>query len=139
MSSGLTSSLSDLPKGRSAAEPSNRPPRYRIARNLLATARLWLGKLLSFRYARVLMIFVVGFAAGVVWQSYGSAARTTIAGWSPYLGWLAPSGASASYNRIRADLAAARQNLRQSLDKLDNDISRLEAQGANVPRRRADR
>jgi hypothetical protein len=56
----------------------------------------------------------------VVWHSYG---------------WLAPRAASASYDRIRADLVATRQ----SLDKLGNDISRLEAQGANMPRRRADR
>jgi hypothetical protein len=48
---------------------------------------------------------------------------------------LAPPAASASYDRVRADLVAARQ----SLEKLGNDISRLEAQGANVPRRRADR
>jgi len=103
--------------------------------NLIVRARLWLDKLLSFPYARVVMIFVVGFAAGIAWQSYGSAARTTIASWSPLLGWLAPPAASASYERIRADFVTARQ----SLDKLGNDISRLEAQGANVPRRRVDR
>jgi len=127
------SSISESAKGRTAQ--TKKSSLRTLAQNLIVRARLWLDKLLSFPYARVAMIFVVGFAAGAVWQSYGSAARTTIAGWSSYLGWLAPPAASASYQRMRADLVAARQ----SLDKLGNDISRLEAQGGNVPRRRADR
>jgi hypothetical protein len=127
------SSISDSVKGRAAR--SNKPSLRALVQNLIVRARLWLDKLLSFPYARVVMIFVVGFAAGIAWQSYGSAARTTIASWSPLLGWLAPPAASASYERIRADFVTARQ----SLDKLGNDISRLEAQGANVPRRRVDR
>jgi hypothetical protein len=36
-------------------------------------------------------IFLVGFAAGIAWQSYGGAARKTIASWSPHLAWLAPA------------------------------------------------
>ncbi len=133
MQPNLTSSASASSKGR--AERSNKPSLRSLVQNLIGRVRLWLDKLLSFPYARVVMIFVVGFAAGVVWQSYGGAVRTTIASWSPYLGWLAPPAASASYDRIRADLVATRQ----SLDKLGNDISRLEAQGADVPRRRAAR
>src|SRR5260370_17450383 len=35
-------------------------------------------------------IFLVGFAAGIAWQSYGDAARKTIASWSPHLPCLAP-------------------------------------------------
>jgi hypothetical protein len=66
---------------------------------------------------------VVSFVAGAAWQSYAGALRTTIASWSSYLGWLAPRAAGGSYDRIRADLGAARQNL----EKLGNDISRLEA------------
>jgi len=133
MNPNPASSISDSAKSRAAR--SNKPPLRALVQNLIVKVRLWLDKLLSFPYARVVMIFVVGFAAGVVWQSYGSAVRTAIASSSPYLGWLAPRAASASYDRIRADLVAARQ----SLDKLGNDISRLEAQSANVPRRRADR
>ena len=133
MNPNPTSSASESSKGR--AERSNKPSLRSLVQNLIRRVPLWLDKLLSFPYARVVMIFVVGFAAGVVWQSYGGAARTTIASWSPHLGWLAPPAASASYDRIRADLVAARQ----SLEKLGNDISRLEAQGTNVPRRRADR
>jgi hypothetical protein len=128
-----TSSASESSKGR--AERSNKPSLRSLAQNLIGRVRLWLDKVLSFPYARVVMLCVVSFAAGVVWQSYSGAVRTTIASWSPYLGWLAPSAASASYDRIRADFIATRQ----SLEKLGNDISRLEAQGGNVPRRRADR
>ena len=119
------------------AERSSKLSLRSLAQNLITRVRLWLDKLLSFRYARVAMIFVVGFAVGVIWHSYSNPVRTTIASWSPYLGWLAPpaASASASYDRIRADLVVARQ----SLDKLGGDLSRLEAQGANVPRRRADR
>jgi hypothetical protein len=133
MNPNPASSISESVKGRVAR--SNKPSLRALVQNLIVRARLWLDRLLSFPYARVVMIFVVGFAAGIVWQSYGSAARTTVASWSPLLGWLAPPAASASYERIRADFAAARQ----SLDKLGSDISRLEAQGANVPRRRVDR
>lgn len=133
MNPNPASSISESVKGRAAR--SNKPSLRALVQNLIVRARLWLDKLLSFPYARVVMIFVVGFAAGIAWQSYSSAARTTIASWSPLLGWLAPPAASASYERVRADFVAARQ----SLDKLGSDISRLEAQGANVPRRRADR
>jgi hypothetical protein len=133
MNPNPASSISESAKGRVAR--SNKPSLRALVQNLIVRARLWLDKLLSFPYVRVAMIFVVGFAAGVVWQSYGSAARKAVASWTPYLGWLAPPAASASYDRIRADLVAARQ----SLDKLGNDVSRLEAQGANMPRRRADR
>jgi len=101
---------------------------------------LWLGKLVSFAFARVLMILIVGFAAGVAWQSYGGAARKAIASWSPHLGWLAPAAVpgGTSPERLKATtlaLAAARQ----SIDKLANEISKLEAQGGDVPRRRAGR
>jgi hypothetical protein len=133
MNPNPTSTVSALSKDRT--ERSNRPSLRTLVQNLIARVQLGLGKLVSFPFVRVLMIFVVGFAAGVVWQSYGGAARKTIASWSPYLGWLAPPAASASYERIRANLVAARQ----SLDKLGNDISRLEAQSVDVPRRRAAR
>jgi hypothetical protein len=128
-----TSSASEPPKGR--AERSNKPSLRSLVQDLIERVQLWLDKLLSFPHARIVIICVASFAAGVAWQSYSGAMRTTVASWSPYLGWLAPPAASASYDRVRADLVAARQ----SLEKLGNDISRLEAQGANVPRRRADR
>jgi uncharacterized protein YjbI with pentapeptide repeats len=37
------------------------------------------------------LIFLVGFAAGIAWLSYGGAARKAIASWSPRLAWVAPA------------------------------------------------
>jgi hypothetical protein len=133
MNPNPASSISDSAKGRAAR--SNKPSLRALVQNLIVKARLWLDKLLSFRYARVVMIFVVGFAAGVAWQSYGGAVRTTIAGWSPHLGWLAPSPSSERIRSMSLALAAARQNL----DKVANEMGRLEAQSGDVPRRRSAR
>src|SRR6266436_5611518 len=88
--------ISELSRTRPAAESSNKPRLRATIRDLITRVRLWLGKLVSFAFARVLMIFLVGFAAGIAWQSYGGAARRAIAGWSPHLAWLAPAGAAAS-------------------------------------------
>jgi hypothetical protein len=105
--------------------------------NLVLRARLSLGKLVSFAFARALMIFVVGLAVGVA-LSYGGEVRKTIASWSPHLGWLAPPAAPASSERLKTislALAAARQNL----DKAASEMNRLDPQVADVPRRRSAR
>ncbi len=138
MNPNLTSAVSEFSKGRT--ERSNKPSLRTLVQNLIARIRLWLGKLVSFAFARVLMILIVGFAAGVAWQSYGGAARKAIASWSPHLGWLAPAAVpgGTSPERLKATtlaLAAARQ----SIDKLANEIGKLETQGGDVPRRRAGR
>jgi hypothetical protein len=136
MNPNLTSAVSEFSKGRT--ERSNKPSLRTLVQNLIARVRLWLGMLLSFAFVRVMIILVVGFAAGAAWQSYGGAARKAIASWSPHLGWLAPAPGGTSPERLKATtlaLAAARQ----SLDKLANEISKLEAQGGDVPRRRASR
>src|SRR5215831_9839018 len=133
MNPNLTSAVSDLSRGRT--ERSSKPSLRTLIRNLTASVRLRLGWLVSFAFARVLMLFVVGYAAGVAWQSYGGAARQAIAGWSPRLGWLAPPAASASSERLRVmslALAAARQNL----DKVAMEMSRLPAQDGDAARRR---
>jgi hypothetical protein len=136
MNPNLTSAVSEFSKGRT--ERSNKLSLRAFVQNLNARVRLWLGKLVSFPFARVLMIFVVGFAAGIACHSYGGAARKTIASWSSHLSWLAPAPGGASPERLKATtvaLAAARQ----SLDKLANEISKLDAQSGDVPRRRAGR
>jgi hypothetical protein len=137
MNPNLTSAVSDFSKG--GAERSNNKRSLRaLIQNLIARVWSWLGKLVSFPFARVLMIFIVGFAAGIAWQSYGGTARKAMASWSPHLSWLAPLPSGTSPERLKATsvaLAAARQ----SLDKLANEISKLEAQGGDVPRRRAAR
>ena len=140
MNSNLTSTLSEFSKGRPAAEPSNKPPRS-IVRNLITMARLWLGKAVSSAVARVLVIFFVGFAAGMAWQSYGGAARKSIAGWSPqHLAWLAPAAVpgGTSADRIKA-MTLALATARQSLDKLATEISKVQAGDGDAPRRRAAR
>jgi hypothetical protein len=146
MNSSLSSTLSeftkksDFSKSPLATTPSSEPRRHPTIRNLLTRARLWLGKLASFTFVRVLMFFVVGFAAGIAWQSYGGAARKAVAGWSPRLSWLAPAAApgGTSPERIKA-MSLAVATARQSLDKLATEISKLPAQEGNAPRRRASR
>jgi hypothetical protein len=139
MNPNLTSAVSEFSKGR-AERSNNKLFLFTLVGNLVARVRLWLGKLVSFVFVRFLMIFVVGFAAGAAWQSYGDAARKAIAGWSPHLGWLAPAATpgGASPERLKATTAALAA-ARQSLDKLANEISKLETQGGDVPRRRAGR
>ena len=58
--------------------PSRRPP---------------IGRRASRAFARFLLMFCIGVAATLGWQSYGGAARAMIASVSPQLGWLAPSTA----------------------------------------------
>jgi hypothetical protein len=47
------------------------------------------------RAARSVIIFCMGIAATLAWQSYGDAARDVIASSYPQLGWLAPQTAAA--------------------------------------------
>ena len=136
MNSGLTSAVSELSRSRPAVESSNKPRLRTTIRHVITKARSWLGKLVSLAFAGVLLIFIVGFAAGTAWQSYGSAARKTIASWSPHLAWIAPAPArgSASSDRLKAmslALAAARQNL----DRVSTEMSKLQDEG-DAPRRR---
>jgi hypothetical protein len=124
MNSSLASA--DFSKGRRAAGSSNESLLHRTARNLIATVRSWLGKVISFAVARVVVIFFIGFAAGLAWQSYSGPARKAIASWSPHLAWMAPAAARTgpSPDQLKATslaLAAARQNI----DKLAAEISKL--------------
>jgi hypothetical protein len=138
MNSSLASA--DFSKGRPAAERSNKLRIPATIRNLITRIRLWLGKLFSLAFARVLTIFLLGFAASIAWQSYGGGVRKAIAGWSPGLAWLAPAPVSSggSTERLKA-VSLALASARQSLDKLSTEINRLEVQGGEAPRRRATR
>jgi hypothetical protein len=53
-----------------------------------------LGRRASRGLARFLVVFCIGVAATLAWQSYGDVARATIANSSPQLGWLTPRTAS---------------------------------------------
>jgi hypothetical protein len=130
----MNSSASEFSKGRT--ERPNEPSLRARVGNLIMRVQSWLRKLVSlpfaFPFVRVLMIFFVGFAAGVAWQSYGGEARKTIASRSPHLAWLAtaPASAGTSAERLKATslaLAAARQ----SFDKLTTEIGKLQA--ADIP------
>src|SRR5215469_9579842 len=133
MNSSLASA--DFARGRRPTEASNEPLLGRTARNLFTKPRLWLGKVVSSAFARILLIFVIGFAAGFAWTTYGGAARKAIAGWSPRLAWVAPKATPAgpAADQLKATslaLAAARQ----SIDKLSAEITRLQAQGPSERR-----
>jgi len=134
----LTSTVSEFSKGRT--ERSNKLRLPATIRNLITRIRLWLGKLFSLAFVRVLVIFLVGFAASIAWQSYGGGVRKAIAGWSPRLAWLAPAPAPSggSAERFKA-VSLALTSARQSLDKLSTEISKLPAQDGDAPRRRATR
>src|SRR5258708_13413845 len=125
MNPNLTSPVSEFSKGRT--ERSNKPSLRTLVQNLIARIRLWLGKLVSFAFARVLMILIVGFAAGIAWQSYGGAARKAIASWSPHLGWLAPAAVpgGTSPERLKPTTLALAPP-RQSTDNLATEITNLQ-------------
>jgi len=134
MNPSLTSTLSEfskkseLSKSPLATEPPNEPPLHPSELNLITRSRLWLGKLVPFAFVRFLMIFFTGVVATLSWQAYGSAARETIASWSPHLSWLAPPAAPAGASPDQ--LVAISRGLavvRQSVDKLAADITKLQA------------
>src|SRR5215468_9296894 len=128
MNPNPTSAVSEFSRART--ERPNRLSLRTLALGLTAKLRSWLGKLVSSAFARFLMIFFIGFAAGIAWQSYGGAARKAIAGWSPHLGWLAPAAAPASTSAERLKTTSlALAAVRQSVDKLTAEIGKLQAEG----------
>ncbi len=130
MNSSPTSALSEFSRGSLGVESPNEPRLHAAGRGLLTMARSWLGRAVPFALVPFVLIFSLGVAATLVWQSYGSAAREVVAGWSPHLGWLAPAAASAAVpsERLRAT-SLALAAVRQSVDKLTTEVNRLQAQG----------
>ena len=83
-------------------------------------------------FVRFLAFFIVGVTATLAWQSYGGPARVTIASWSPRLAWLTPPAPPTGADQIVAlsrDLAV----VRQSVDKLAANISKLQAPQRGTP------
>jgi hypothetical protein len=130
MNPSLTSALSEFSRGRVAGESSNESTLRTNKRNLITTARSGLGKLVPFAFVRFLTFVLIGVAATLAWQSYGSATREAIASWSPRLGWLAPPATpvSPSPERLKA-MSLALAAVRQSIDKLANEFGKMQAQG----------
>jgi hypothetical protein len=108
------------------------------------------------RALRGLIIFCLGVAATLAWQSHGDAARERIASSSPQLGWLAPQAAAlapaapsmvapagpATNSRdvqqlktMSLDLAAVRQSLNQltaGQQQMADGIAKLQAADQDI-------
>jgi hypothetical protein len=97
-------------------------------------AQSWLDKLVPF--ARFLMIFFMGVTATLAWQSHGRAAREAIAGWlAPQVGPAAPAPfAGASPDQLVA-MSRSLAGLRESVDMLAGDITKLQATKQDTPGR----
>jgi hypothetical protein len=122
--------VSDFSRSRPAADPSNKRRPLAAVRSLIARVISLPRKLVSSTFVRVVLIFLVGFAAGMAWQSsHADGIRKTIAGWSPRLAWIAPGPASsaAAAERLKAT-SVALAGVRQSVDKLATELDRLQAQ-----------
>ena len=95
----LSSTQPELPEDRWATEPPiqarTRPTDRRIKQPSL-------DKRASGGFARFLIIFCIGVAATLVWQSYGDVAREMIANSSPQLRWLSPQAVA----QIAPDMVA---------------------------------
>jgi hypothetical protein len=134
MNPNLTSALSEFTKKSEfsksglAAELSSEPPLHPSELSLIRRTRLRLGKLIPFAFVRFLMIFFIGVAATLAWQSYGGMVREVMASWSPHLGWLAPPPApgGASPEQLVA-VSRGLAVMRQNVDKLAADITKLQA------------
>jgi hypothetical protein len=80
---------------------------------------------------RFLIVFCIGVAATLAWQSYGNAAREMIANSSPQLGWLVPSANSSPEQQLKAmstDFATVRQRVDQlaaNQQRMAGDIAKL--------------
>src|SRR5215831_11567518 len=86
MSSTPSPTQSEFPIDRLPAKPSIgrtgvRPIKHRFPSKPVTASP-------AFAYS--LMMFLIGVAATLAWQSYGGTVRETIARSSPHLGWLAP-------------------------------------------------
>jgi len=142
-SSGLRSALFEFSKSRWAVEPLNDPPLHRSELDLIQSARSARIKRALLALARFLVVSCIGAAATLVWQSYGDAARGTIAGWAPQLEWLAPQAApvaqaasATSAGTSPSQLVAISRGLaavRQSVDRLAADVARLQAPKHDAP------
>jgi hypothetical protein len=114
--------------------PARDPPAKPVTR-----VRSSLHRLVPFAFVRFLMIFFIGVVATLAWQSYGRAAREVIAR------WLAPrpvaQAAPISFTDASSDdlLAMSRSlaALRDGVDKLAADITKLQATKQDTPDRAA--
>ncbi len=136
-SSRLSVALSEFSERRWAAEPPIDPPLHPTELDLIQSMRSSRVKRALLALAGFLIAFCIGIAATLAWQSHGDTARAMIANLSPQLAWLAPRAApvadaapAASAGASPDQLAAISRGLaavRQSVDKLAADITKLQA------------
>ena len=88
-------------------------------------------KRVSRSLARFLLLFCIGVAATLAWQSYGDEARKMIASSSPQLGWLAPQAerndtpSPETMRQSLVQLAANQQQMAGDIAKLLTDQREL--------------
>src|SRR5262249_15186877 len=117
---------------------SDLPPRLGAAKSAVdavtspdaVIVRPSLGRRITRRIARFVIVFCIGVGTALAWQSYGDDARAMIASSSPQLGWLAPQTASvvptasdaaapaAAASGELQGLALGLASVRQSVDQL---------------------
>jgi hypothetical protein len=148
MSAMLSPTQSESSADSMPANPSVEAPAVRAAdlkKDRFPNGRSALGKRVLLALVRFLIMFCIGVAATLAWQSYGDAARERIASSYPQLGWLAPQAAriarsapdtiglaaqaapSPDQQRINAmslDLDA----VRQSIDRIANNMATSQEQ-----------
>jgi hypothetical protein len=69
--------------------------------------------------------FCIGVAATLAWQSYGDAARETVANAYPQLGWLAPQGEPVTPNAPAVAAPAATALDQQQLNAIATDLEAM--------------
>ena len=122
-------------------EPPDEPPPLRPAtleNNPLPNGQPSLRKRASRTLSRFLIVFCVGVAGTLAWQSYGDAAREMIVSSYPQLGWLAPPSVDQqqlnamsldleavrqSVDRIAASVATGQEQMTRSVDRIATGIS----------------
>ena len=121
-----------------APTPIRDGPHEPLARDLRAEpvsrAQSWLDKLVPF--ARFLIVFFMGVAATLAWQSHGGAAKVAIASWlAPQVGSAAPSPFTGASPDQLAAMSHSLATLRESVDMLAGDIAKLQATKQDTPDR----
>ena len=118
-----------------ATAPSNERPLHATVRNLITRARLWLGKVVSSAFARYLIAFFIGVTATLAWQSYGGAAKKTIAPAAPSPDQQQLNAMSLdldavrqSIDRIAASIAASQEQITRSVDRIAASITTSQEQ-----------
>jgi hypothetical protein len=139
MNPNLTSALSEFnkkpefSKSGFAAELSSEPPLHPSELSSITRARLRLGKLIPLAFVRFLVIFFIGVAATLAWQSHGATARDVMASWSPHLAWLAPPASAGPSPEQLVAMSRGLAVMRQDVDKLGADITKLQAIQQGTP------